>query len=209
MSLLPKFLRSPRPDSMAGMLAETVREIVTDRVLHKSAALAYWAALSLAPLIVITLGVAGAVMDRGQVEARVVQEANRLLGEDGAKLIATVASDERRTRAGSFAALGGAVALALGATAVFAQLQDGLNVIWDVKASPRKRGLWPIVRKRLLSLAMVVSLGFLLLVSLIMSALLTALTERLATVTGAEGALGHGVHLVVSLLVTTLLFALI
>ncbi len=203
-----KLPRGQRTDSLPGLLWETVRQLFSDRVLQMSAALAYWSALSLAPLVVVTLGIAGIVSERGRAEEGIVAEVQAVLGEGGGQLIRTVAAEQHRTGAGGFATLAGILFLFFAATGVFVQLQDGLNVIWDVELRPEV-GWWHFVRKRLISMAMVLSLGFLLLVSMVLNALLVGLGDRVSRWTGIAGGGAFAAHLTVSMIAMTLLFALI
>ena len=199
--------RKPSATSLAGQAAATVRCLVDNHVVQMSAALAYYSALSLAPLVVITLGVTGLIVDRELVHSRVAAAVGDLLGAQGEELIRTLGREEQRTGSGGMAAGLGVVMLALGASAVFAQLQDGLNAVWGV--SSRRRGLLLFLRTRLISMAMVFCLGFLLLVSMLANALLTALGDQLGTLLGTRAALAVPIHIVVTLAITSGVFALI
>jgi membrane protein len=194
-----------RPTALPAMLLETGKRLGDNRVFELAAALAYYSALSLAPLVVITLGVASTFVDRATLQLHVVTEAERVLGHGAGDLVRKLATVEREPTTGTIATVAGIVALLIGASAVFAQLQDGLDRIWE--ARPRARGtLAGFVRKRLVSLAMVVSLGFLLLVSLLVSAALSMVAANISTAEGLFAVLGH---LAASILVTSLLFALV
>jgi membrane protein len=175
-------------------------------LMRRSAAIAYYSALSLAPLLVVALAVAGLAFDRAAVRTKIVGEMQRFVGAEGATLVATVLDRSGDRNQASFAAIVGVFTLLMGATAVFVELQDALNATWDVPRSPR-RGLWTFVRQRLLSLAMVFSLAFLLLVSMIVTAALSAITDRLDL--GGVAVVGVLVHFVVNVGVTTLLFAVL
>jgi membrane protein len=198
----------PSPRSLGGQIVETVRRLIAHRVVLMSAALAYYSALSLAPLVVITLGLTGLIVDRELVHARVAQAVGNLLGGQGEELIRTLGREEQRTGAGGWAAVAGVVMLTLAASAVFAQLQDGLNAIWDV-SSRRGRGLWLFLRTRLISFAMVFCIGFLLLVSMVANAALSAAGDRIGALLGVREALALPLHLVVVLAITSATFALL
>jgi membrane protein len=177
-------------------------------VFEMSAALAYYSALSLAPLVVITLGLAGLLVDRDVLQTHLVMEADAVLGHGTAELVSKLASEQRESNSGTVATVGGVVALALGALAVFGQLQGGLSRIFEGQPRVRSHGILRFMRRRLVSLAMVACVGFLLLVSLVASAVLSALAERLA-VSATEQALSTAAQLLASIVVTTLLFALV
>jgi len=197
----------PSPDSFVGLLAETARRLVAHRVVEMSAALAFYCALSLAPLLIITLGMAGLLVDRAVLQDHVVSEADRVLGHGTGDLMRRLAAEQHAAGTGMLATITGGVLLLVGAMGVFGQLQDGLDRIWEVRTPPR-RGPWLFLRKRLASAAMVASLGFLLLVSLLVSAVLSALADRMA-LTAGQNLAANLAHLLASMLVATLLFALV
>ncbi len=198
----------PRPGSVPGLLVESFRRLLAIDVIQMSAALSFYAALSLAPLVIISLGAAGLLVERDVLQAHLVDKVDRLIGSEGGGLVRTLAHEEARTGAGVLATVFGSVMLVFGASYVFVQLQEGLNAIWGVEAPSRRAGLWPFLRHRLVSLAMVVSLGFLLLVSLVMSAVVALLTDRLG-LTGGQSLAATTVHLMGSVVVSALLFALV
>jgi len=194
-------LPEPRPGSIPALIIESFKRLVEIDVIQMSAALAFYAALSLAPLVIISLGVAGMLVERDVLQAHLVGSVEGVIGVQGSGLIRTLAEEEARTGAGLLATCFGILTLLLGATAVFGQLQAGLNAIWGARPTHRS-GVWMFVRHRLASLAMVVSLGFLLLVSMLVSAVLALLSDRFALA-------GTLVHLLASVLVSGLLFALV
>src|SRR5262245_54336505 len=163
----------PSPRSLAGLVVETGRRITQHRVVEMSAALAYYSALSLAPLLVITLGVAGLLADRDALQTHLVRQADQVLGHGTADLVRKLAVEQRDEGTGTVATVAGIAALLLGASAVFGQLQDGLTRIFEGPLRSQASSLWRFIRHRLVSLAMVACLGFLLLVSLLMSAVLS------------------------------------
>jgi membrane protein len=197
----------PSPDSFAGLLVETARRLVVHRVVEMSAALAFYCALSLAPVLIITLGVAGLLVDRSVLQEHVVTEADRVLGHGTGDLMRRLGAEQHAGGTGTLATVSGGILLLVGAMGVFGQLQDGLDRIWEVQP-PRRRGLWLFLRKRLVSVAMVASLGFLLLVSLLVSAVLSALADHMA-LTAGQNLAANVAHLLASMLVATLLFALV
>ena len=193
-----------------GLLKEAASEFSDDHASRLGAALAYYTVFSLAPLLVIALFVVGLIWG-GQAEsarASVVQQMQELAGPDGAELIRTMLDSTRPGAGGTVATVLSVVALVFGATGVFAQLQGALNVIWDVRRRPGG-GLKGFATTRLLSFGMVIAVGFLLLVSLVISAMLSALDALLTGVTPVAHFFYQLLNLAVSLGVITLLFALI
>lgn len=188
-------------------LRETFVEWSEDRAPRLGAALAYYTLFSLAPVLVIATGLAGLVFDPQDVERHVFDQATGLVGPRGAEAVrAMLASATADPSGGLVAAILGFAALILGATGAFAELQDALNTIWNVKPRPG-RGLLGIVRDRALSFVMVLVVAFLLLVALVVSAALAALGPRLDTL--APAGLLYAVNALVSVGVITLLFAMI
>jgi membrane protein len=189
------------------LLSETFNEWSEDRAPRLGAALAYYTLFSLAPVLVIAIGLAGLVFDRRTVERQVLDQVTALVGAQGAEAVQAMLASATADPAGGLVAVAlGVVALVLGATGAFAELQDALNTIWNVKARPGG-GVGGMVRARALSFAMVLVIAFLLLVALVVSAALAALGPLLGAVV-PPGVL-HAVNTVVSLAVITGLFATI
>lgn len=184
------------------------RGALEDKVPMMGAALAYYTAFSIAPILVISIGIVGIVFGERGGEG-VFDTVRGLVGENGAQAVqAMVEGASRRPGAGALAAGIGLVTLLIGASGVFAQLQEALNVIWKVALKP-SAGWGVTLRRRLLSVGMVGAIAFLLLVSLIVSAGLAAAgTFVSGSLPGGE-TLWQGVNLVVSLGVISALFALI
>ena len=195
------------PDRLPGLLLETARRVGSNRIMEMSAALAFYSALSLAPLVVIAMGVAGMVVDKQELQSHLADEANRVLGHGAGDLVRQVAAEQHDSGTGTKATLVGLAALCLAATAVFGQLKDGLDRIWGQRAKPRS-GLSFFLRKRLLTLAMVLGVGFLLLTSLLLGAALAMVADFAARL-GLGAMQGAVLHLVTSLILSTLMFGLI
>jgi membrane protein len=194
--------------SWTRLLKETARDWMGHKVLRLSAALAYYSVFSIAPLLLICLAVAGWVYGpeaaRGHVEAQ-------LRGYLGAPVAAAVQSfilDASRPAASATAAVIGFVTLLLAATGVFAQLKDALNTIWDVPAAAGK-GLVNLLRGRLLSFALVLLIGALLLASVVAGTVLAGLTKNLPLEAGASKFVAGASSAGISFGVVTVLFAAI
>jgi membrane protein len=188
------------------ILKSTFSEFGEDNVLRLSAALAYYAMFSIGPLLVIALGVAGLFFGHESVHRQIVQQLQSMLGENSAKMIDSMMSAQ--TKSGSLiTTIVGIFALLAGAAGVFGELQDSLNTIWEVESKPGT-GIWGLLRKRFLSFSMVLGIGFLLLVSLALSAFLTAVSGSLGSRFGISDVLGHILNFVIAFGVITVLFAL-
>jgi len=183
-------------------LKELAREYWANRPMELAAALSYYTLLSLAPLVLMTVAVAGLVFERATVERRIVSEMGLLIGSEGSEVVQTVLRHARDPAKGTLSVVIGTAVLLLGATTVFAQLQSSLNRIWKVEEGSHGSAgmLWLFVKERLLSLAMVLAVGFLLLVSLVISAAVAAIGEALGGVSNA-GIVLEALNLLVSLIV--------
>lgn len=190
------------------LVKETFKEWKEDGALDLGAALAYYTIFSLAPMLLIATAVAGLVWGREAVQGQLVGELRGLLGTQGAEAVQTMIANAGKERSGVLATVIGLVTILFGATGVFVQLQNALNRVWNVKATP-KSGIWSFVRTRLMSFGMVLGIGFLLLVSLAVSAAVSALgawaTSRLP---GGE-AVTQGLTFVLSFALMTGLLGLI
>jgi membrane protein len=192
---------------MWSLLTATFSDWYEDRAQRMGAALAYYTIFALAPGLVIVISVAGLLLGRG-AESQIIGHIRQLIGEQGASAIeATIRSARTQTlgAAGTVLAL---VPLVFGLWGVFGELQDGLNTIWGVTTKPGRRGI-DIVRERFGSFAMVVGIGFLLLVSLALSAWLVAVGTYFADVLPAPAAVLEALNFVISFAMITGLFALI
>ncbi len=150
---------------------------MADNVFKHAAAVSFYTLFSLAPVIIIAVAVAGAVFGDDAAHGRLSQNLAGVLGSEAAAVVEKAVEGSRPETKGWLPTLIGFTTLVLGATAVFGQLQESLNAIWSVDAKPSRSGIVILVIRRLLSLALVLSVGFLLLVSLVLSTLVTALIQ--------------------------------
>jgi membrane protein len=180
-----------------------------DNCLRLAASLAYYTALSLAPLLLLIVGVVGLVLDRQQVATQLATQLEGLMGQAGRELVTSILTTTS-PQGSLLATVVGLVTLFIGATAVFGELQATMNLIWEVQPAPTSgvwAGIWAWLRARVFSLAIVFALAFLLLVSLVISA---ALAGAATLFQGPEQAvLSHVLEIAVSLLVLTFVFALL
>jgi membrane protein len=138
-----------------------------------AAALSLYSLLSLAPLVILSLAIASLAFDRSAAQKALVSEFSSMIGTGGAQAIETVIQYGKTPSVGGFASALGILTLLVGASSVFGELQSALNKIWEVK-SRHNRGVIEFARSRLFSFAMVLAIGFLLLISLVLSTALTA-----------------------------------
>jgi membrane protein len=187
------------------ILKRTFKEYSEDKVSRLAAALAYYTALSVAPLLIITLAVAGMALGEEAARGEIAQQIEGLVGEQGAKSLQGILASAHQEGSGWALAVG-LVLLFLGASGVFVELQESLNTIWEVAPKPGM-GLFATIRQRLLSFSMVLGIGFVLLVSLFVNAALSAAVNFVGL--GGAAVVGHLVNLILSLWIITVLFALI
>ena len=173
------------------------------------ASLAYYTIFAIAPLFLIAISMAAFFFGQAAATRDLYHQINSLVGHDGGDVIQSlVAAAAHRPRAGLWATFGALITLGTGATAVFVELQDALNTIWCVE-SKGGGGVWCFIKNRLLSFAMVLGIGFLLLVSLLLNAALTALGSFASGILPEKRLVLDALNFVLSLGVITLLFALI
>lgn len=197
-----------RIKTIISLLRETFTEWNEDKASRLAAALAYYTVFSLAPMLIIAIAIAGAVFGEEAARGEIVTQIQGLVGRDGAQFIETAIEGASKPKAGTIASLISIAVLLFGASGLFAQLQDSLNTIWEVQPKPG-RGVIGILRDRFLSFTMVLGVGFLLLVSLVLSAGLSGLVNFLGSLLPGIGALLQIANFVLSFAVTTLLFGLI
>jgi membrane protein len=149
-----------------------------DNALKLSASLSYYTIFALGPLLIIVISLSAIVYGKDVVEGRLVEQLSGLIGTDAAIQIQNILSNAQQTHASTLGAIIGFIVLFIGATGVFTEIQGSINFIWSVRAKPKK-GWLKYLLNRLISFSLVVGLGFVLLVSLIINALLTLLSETL------------------------------
>lgn len=194
------------------VLWEVVRDTVSEWIKHNAsslgAALSFYTLFSIAPILVIAMAVAGSFFGPHVAEAHVLDQMRALLGAAGAAAVESLLASAHQSGLKGIAAAIGVVTLLIGATSVFGELQNTLDYIWK---SPEKHGVawWRIVRSRILSVGLILGVGFLLMVSLVISAALAALGAWLGTFMVQWSVILPAVDLVLSLGLTTVLFAMI
>jgi membrane protein len=190
------------------MLKETFADWREDRATRLSAALAYYSVFSLAPLLIIAISIAGAVFGQEAARGAIEGQIAGAIGGEAASGLEEMIEGARQSDAAGFMAIVGVVLLLVAASGVFGQLQDALNTIWEIE-SPAAGGVWGFVKARFLSMTMVLGTGFLLLVSLLLSAALTATTDVLERMLPVPGFVWQAASFILSLGVITVLFAMI
>lgn len=190
------------------LLQDAASGWVEHRGQRLGASLAFYTTLALAPLSIIAIAVAGYFYGEEAARGGIVHQIEHLVGKDGATVIESLIQKASEPQQNQVAAIISVCLLLFGATSVFAELKDSLDIIWEVKRKPGL-GIWLIVKTQLLSFAVVVGTGFLLLVSLLLTASLTAFTHWLSQSLPIPVWTAHLLDVLVSLIVLTILFAMI
>jgi len=193
---------------MLALLKETYREWSEDRCLRLGAALAYYTVFSLAPLLVIVIALVGFFYGERAAEGQILAQLEGLVGAEGAAGIQEMVRNANQPAQGLVATVAGLAMMVIGASSVFGELQDAMNQVWDAKPDPTQ-GWVAYLKARLATFSMILVVGFLLLVSLVLSAAVAALDAWLADLFPGADVLARVVNLVLSFAVVTLLFALI
>ncbi|HLJ94443.1 MAG TPA: YihY/virulence factor BrkB family protein [Gemmataceae bacterium] len=188
------------------LVKDSASEWMNDKAPRLGAALAYYTVFSIAPLLVLVIAVAGFVFGQDAVQGQLAAQIQDLVGEQGAQAIQTMVAGASKPGSGIIATALSIILLIVGAIGLFGELQDALNTIWEVQPKPRS-ALWGFLRERLLSFSMVLGSIFLLLVSLVISTILTALASLWGD--WQVSIIGHVLSVIGSLIVITLLFAMI
>jgi len=190
------------------LLKITFSEWREDNAARLGAALAYYAVFSMAPLLVVVMSISGLVFGHDAAQGRVVEQLQGLVGRDVARSIESMIVNARSPGLSVPAAIAGTLVMLLGASGVFAELQDALNLIWNAPRRPSS-SILQTIRERFLSFTMVLGTGFLLLVSLVISAAVEALNDKLSSLVGLPASVLQIIQSIVSFAVITIMFAMI
>ncbi len=189
------------------LLRETFDKWMEDNAPRLGAALAYYTIFSLAPLLIIAIATAGFVFGEKAAEGEIMAQLQSLLGQDSAKAIQAMIKNARFPIAGTIATVVGVVTLLVGATGIFGELQGTLNTIWKVQPQT-SGGVLAFIKRRFLSFLMVLGTGFLLLVSLLLSAGLAAAGKFLGNLLPGPEIWLHALNFIVSFGIISALFAM-
>lgn len=191
-----------------GLFKEAATEWLADKASKLSAALAYYSVFSLAPLLVIVISISGLFFGQDAAEGQVANQLKDLAGENAATAIQSLVQSADHPATSLFATMVGLVTLLFGASGVFGELKDSLNMIWGVRVKPG-RTVRTMIRDRFLSFTMVLGIGFLLMISLITSAILSAFSTYMQAWLPLPEAAWRTLDLAISFTGTTVLFGLI
>src|SRR5690606_3525423 len=160
------------------VIKDTFAGFMQDKGLKLSASLSYYTVFSLAPLLLLIISLTGLFFGKEAVEGKVFAEINGLIGSEAASQIQNIIQNLELSGKTNISMIIGAVTLVIGATTVFNEIQDSINMIWKLKAKPKK-GWLKLIKNRLLSGSVIIGLGFLLIVSLLVNGVLLALSDTI------------------------------
>ncbi|MCO4293231.1 YihY/virulence factor BrkB family protein [Solitalea sp. MAHUQ-68] len=194
------------------LMNQVIREFQEDKVMKLSASLAYYTIFSLPPMLLVIISLCDLFYGKQAVEGAVFSQIRGVVGDKPAMLIESTLQNVSITKNASIATIIGLVTLFFGATGVFHEIQDSINQIWGLRLKPNKgkRGWLKFLTNRLLSFSMVISLGFILLVSLMLNGLIEAFIHRLMQLLPeGEVYMIYWTNLFITFIITTSLFAII
>ena len=195
-----------RPRTLLRLLKMTVNEWLDDNVPRLGAALSYYTVFSLGPIVIIAITIVGLVFQNAQQQ--IMSEITNLVGENGSEAITSMMDAARKPDRSAIATIIGSITLLFGAAGVFIQLKDAMNTVWNVKPT-KAGGVWKFIRKYFVSFSMVLGIGFMLLVSLILSAGLSFIGNYLQQFIPGMAPLMKIVSFIVSFGVVSALFAVL
>jgi membrane protein len=198
-----------RADTVWSLLRQTAQSWLDDRAPSMGAALAYYTLFSLAPLLLIVISVAGLIFGEDAARGEITLQLQTLMGDAGARAVQDLLTSVRQPAEGSFATVVGLLLLLVGATSVFAELQDALDRIWRVPARVPSNGWLALLRARLLSFGMILAIGFLLTVSLVVSAALALVGRSVEPLFGGWYVVGAAANAIGGFALAAAMFALI
>lgn len=172
-----------------------------------AAALAFFTLFSIAPIMIVAVAIVGFVLGERAAQGELMERLQDVVGPEAAGVIETAVINSQIEQSGIWPTLIGVAAIAVGATTVFAQMQRSLNAIWEVAPRPTKNSIWILIKARMLSLTIVLAIGFVLLVSLLLSVAVQAVMTFASQWLPVPPGVMMGLEIGASLLVVTLLFA--
>jgi membrane protein len=191
------------------LLKETFKGFIDDNALQLSAALSYYTIFSLPPLLIIIISLSGIFFGADAVKGEIFGQINGLVGNGAASQIQEMIINVKLSSSNTFVTILGIILLIIGASGVFSEIQDSINFIWGIKTKP-KRGLIKFIYNRLMSFSMIASVGFLLLVGLIINSLIVILNKHLAIIIPHDAiVLFYIINTLIVFIIITLLFTII
>jgi membrane protein len=194
---------------LIGLARRSIRAWLSHDAASMGAALSFYTLFSIAPVLLVATWIGGSLLDKDSVRQYVLAQMQGLMGQAGAAAISTLLAGSSHIGGGMVATIVGVTSLLIGATSVFGELQRDLDRIWETPRDPAASGVWEVVRTRILSFGLILGIGFLLLVSLVVSAALAAIAGWMESLIAEWKVLLFIVDLALGLGIATVLFAMI
>lgn len=205
-------MKKPKIKDIWESLKESGSDIGTYNVTKLSAALAYYTVFSLAPMLIVLISVISVFYGKEATQGKIYGQIKSVVGADAAASIQEIITHAALSPSFTFASVVGVVALIFSATGVFAEIQSSINLIWNLKIKPKKGGILKMLKIRLISFSLIISLGFIALTSLLINYVVDALSKRLVTLLAGEKGmlyLGYTVNVIITLIAISVLFSII
>jgi membrane protein len=197
------------PKKLWGIIKNSANGFLDDKLMKLSGALSFYMIFSMGPLLLIVITMCSVFFGRDAVQGKVYNQLEQFIGHDTALQLQSIIAHAGISGKSTLATIIGIIFLVVGASSVFAEMQDSINMIWGIKPNP-KSGWITFLKNRLLSFSIIISLGFLLLVSLGVSAIIAALGTRLETaLPGLSLVLVHFADIFINLIITIIIFGAI
>ena len=190
------------------LLVNTGDQFIDDKGFKMAAALSYYAAFSVGPLLMIVISIAGIFFGEDAARGEISRQITYLVGQDSAELIESIIKGASNKTTGIIAGIVSIIFLILGSIGVFLELQESLNIIWGVELKPG-RGIWGFIKNRLVSFSMVIATGFLMMVSLLINSIIYLLYNYVNSYFDNILPASEAINIISSFIIITLLFAMI
>ncbi|MEJ2672261.1 MAG: YihY/virulence factor BrkB family protein [Deltaproteobacteria bacterium] len=196
------------PKAVWDFLVETFTQWNKDNAMTLGAALAFYTTFSMAPLLIVVIAIFGFILGEQTVQIEIIKRVQEMIGAQGANAVKTMIHAAYRPGSGFWATIIGVVVILLGSTSALVMLKQALNIVWGAKTNPNAP-IWNLVKERLLSFVMILLIGFLLMLSLLLSVALSIVTGFFRHVLPLTPFIMQMADVVISILLITLLFALV
>ncbi len=191
-------------------LKQSGSDISTYNITKLSAALAYYTVFALSPMLIVLISVVSIFYDKEKTRGEIYGHIQSVVGSDAAASIQEIIGKAALSPSFTFASVIGVIALVFSATGVFAEIQSSINLIWNLKIKPKKGGILKMLKIRLISFSLIISLGFIALVSLLINYLVDALSAKLEKILPKDTLyFSYIINVVITLLAISILFAII
>jgi membrane protein len=194
---------------LISLLGRSIRAWLSHDAASMGAALSFYTLFSIAPVLLVATWIGGSLLDKEAVRQHVLTQMQGLMGEAGAAAVKVLLAGSAHFGGGPVATIAGVTSLLIGATSVFGELQRALDRVWETPRTAVSSGIWEMVRTRILSFGLILGVGFLLLISLVVSAALAAISGWMQTLMAEWKVLLFIADLALGLGIATMLFAMI